>query len=386
VPTAKALSDPNPFRQSLLKLLEGRPVREDRLLQQLEKRKQAGYPLYSSIIDILAHLSFPEAEAERHWRRILAHRKILRQKLGREAGLRVALLDYFQNVDRELRSPMVIELSIYERTERSAVTDGLTGLFNHAYLKDALRREVQRARRHRLKLSLVLFDLDDFKRLNDTHGHVAGDRVLVKTASILRDSAREIDIVARYGGEEFAIILPETARTGGYVVAERVRQRLEARFRRGAQGKVTISGGVASFPSDADTAEDLVRRADQGLYRAKAAGKNRIVLARGERRRSPRIPASRAVVLGRAGRHAPAWAKNVSSGGLLLSLKRPVRVGTAVSIVLRTEGASSVGLRGEVVHVDRVRGGRAYDVGVRFLKSSTRDPAQLILRRGRSGA
>ena len=286
--TNKPSADPARFRQSLLRLLAATPKDEDRLLAMFEKRKTAGEPLYSSLLFILAHLSFAESEAERHFGRILGHRETLRRELGRDPGLRVAILDYFQNVDRELENPLVIELKLYERTARSAVTDGLTGLFNHAYFKDALRREVHRAHRHGLKFCLALFDLDDFKRLNDTKGHLAGDRVLVKAAALLKQRAREIDVAARYGGEEFALILPETPRRGGLVAAERVRELVETQFRRGRGPKVTLSAGVAAWPDDALTADDLVRKADQGLYRAKALGKNRVARARIESPRKSR--------------------------------------------------------------------------------------------------
>ena len=286
--TNQPSADPARFRQSLLRLLAATPKDEDRLLAVFERRKASGEPLYSSLLFILAHLSFPETEAERHFKRILGHRETLRGVLGRDPGLRVAILDYFQNVDKELENPLVIELKLYERTARSAVTDGLTGLFNHAYFKDALRREVHRAHRHGLKLCLALFDLDDFKQLNDTKGHLAGDRVLVKAAALLKESAREIDVAARYGGEEFALILPETPRGGGLVVAERVRERVESHFRRSRGPKVTLSAGVALWPDDALTADDLVRRADQGLYRAKALGKNQVARARTGRPRTGR--------------------------------------------------------------------------------------------------
>jgi diguanylate cyclase (GGDEF)-like protein len=294
--TAKTPADPARFRQSLLRLLLATPKDEDKLLAQFERRRSVGEPLYSSLLFILAHLSFPESEAEKHFRRILAHRETLRGRLGRDPGLRVAILDYFQNVDKELENPLVIELKLYERTARSAVTDGLTGLFNHVYFKDALRLEVHRAHRHGLKFCLALFDLDDFKRLNDTKGHLAGDRVLVKASALLRESAREIDVAARYGGEEFALILPETPRRGGMVAAERVRARVESHFRRSRGPKVTLSAGVATWPDDAVTADDLVRRADQALYRAKAQGKNQVARARSQTPRTRRRlkPAARA--------------------------------------------------------------------------------------------
>jgi diguanylate cyclase (GGDEF)-like protein len=381
----KSPSDTVAFRQSLLRLLEAGPADEDRLLEEFEKQRKPSQPLYSSLLYILTHLNFSERTAVRHWERIRAHRERLTRDLGRDAGLRVAILDYFVNVNRELKNPKVIEISIYQRTERDALTDGLTGLYNHGYLMQALRREVLRAKRHDLKLSVAMFDLDDFKKVNDSHGHVEGDRVLVKSAALIRDCLREIDIAARYGGEEFAIVLPETPRVGAHLVAERIRQRIEEQFRsrRRDAPRVSVSGGVATFPEDATTAEDLLRRSDEGLYRSKAEGKNRITMVGRERRRHGRVSWGYSVTLkAHDGERSRARAKNVSAGGLLVSLRRPVPIGSHVSLVVRPEGGSPMGLRGEVVRVDAAADGRVprFDVGVRLFA----DPAQaqaLVLRR-----
>ena len=365
-------TDLQSLRQNLLPMLEANPGEEERLL---DERHAKGEAIHSALLAVLAHLDFPEAEARRHWQRIRSHRQRLTEQLGRDPGLRVALLDYFANVERRLRNPKVIEVAAYERTERSAVTDGLTGLFNRAYLLQALRHEVLRSKRHELKISLLLLDLDDFKQVNDTLGHLEGDRVLARAAGLVRESVREIDVAARYGGEEFAVVLPETSRIGAYVVAERIRSQVEERFRRGRGPRVTLSGGIATWPDDAATPADVIVRADEGLYRAKAAGKNRIVLAQGERRRHLRVPADHRVTLGSSGRTTAARAKNVSAGGLLLSLKKPVPVGSAVSLVIRAPGGPSVGLRGEVVRVDQAlpaddaRGveSSGFNVGLRLL-------------------
>jgi diguanylate cyclase (GGDEF)-like protein len=271
--------DPAHLRQSLQRFLEAHPPQERRFLARFEKLDAAGQPVYSQLLHVLTHLSFAEGEARKHWARVVAHRARLSQALGRDPGLRVAILDYFVNVNQALENPKVIELAIYERTERSAASDGLTGLFNHAYFTEALGRELQRARRHAFSLALVLFDLDDFKHVNDTRGHLAGDRVLARTAAVLKQTVREMDVAARYGGEEFALILPDTERNGCYVVAERIRRLVERRFRRSRKTPgVTLSGGVASFPQDARSAEELIQRADERLYRSKATGKNRITL------------------------------------------------------------------------------------------------------------
>jgi len=366
------VNDPNSeggFKQSLLDLLEANPPHEEKLLAEFERRQTDG-PLYSSILYILTHLSFPEAEARRHWKRIRSHRDRLKQTLGRDVGTRVALLDYFVNLNRELKNPKIIEISIYERTERSALTDGLTGLYNHAYFLQALRREMQRSKRHGLNASLAMFDLDDFKKLNDSRGHLEGDRVLIKASALIKEALREIDVAARYGGEEFAVILPETSASGAFVVAERIRLKIAQHFRRKRGGpKVTVSGGVATYPEDADTMDDLIRRADQGLYRSKAAGKNRMTLAQGERRRHLRVPTSHPLTLSaRAGPKAIARAKNVSEGGLLVSIHDSVPVGSKLSLMIRPATGPALALRGEVVRVDRTAGRDArYELGVRLV-------------------
>ena len=364
----KSLTDEVSVRQSLLKLLESDPPHEERLLAALERHQRAGTPVYACLLSILTHLSFSEAEAYRHWRRIQAHRDRLKGALRRDVGLRVALLDYFVNVNQELHNPKVIEIAIYERTERSAVTDGLTGLFNHAYFIMALKREVLRARRHDLKLSLAMFDLDDFKKINDTRGHLEGDHTLMKTAAVVKESLREIDTAARYGGEEFAILLPETSRAGAHVVADRIRRHMEERFRRRGSPRVTLSGGVATYPEDATNAEDLLRRADEGLYRSKADGKNRITMVGAERRRHLRVPVSHPLLLRARSTRRAARAENVSAGGVLVSLREPVPVGSNVTLVIRPVGAAPMALRGVVVRVEKAGQdrGRRYEIGVRL--------------------
>jgi diguanylate cyclase (GGDEF)-like protein len=362
------------FRQSLLQLLEAGPAREDRLLADFDRGATDGQPVYSSILAILTHLNFTEARAQRHWRRIRTHRQALRAMLGRDVGLRVAMVDYFVNVNQELKNPKVIEIAAFERTARSAVTDTLTGLYNHGFFVQALKREVQRARRHDLLLSLVMVDLDDFKTINDTRGHLEGDKVLIKAAGLISESLREIDIAARYGGEEFAVILPETSRTGAVVVADRIRRRIAADFARRRSGPtVTLSGGVAGYPEDAGTAEEMIRRADEALYRAKADGKNRVTLVGRERRRHRRVHVRQPLTVAPSGARARrAVLCNVSEDGLLLSLRQPLPLGSHVTLTMHPPGAPSLGLQGEVVRVSPATTspeGR-FDVGVRLMSES----------------
>ncbi len=167
-----------------------------------------------------------------------------------------------------------------KRLEELATTDSLTRLLNRRALLDRLSSEVDRARRFKSQLSLLMFDLDNFKQINDQHGHLVGDAVLRQFGGILASHARTIDIVARYGGEEFVVILPETALDGAVIFAERLRETAAGnRFDIGQPRSfhLTCSVGVATFPSPrVASTEDLFARADEALYRAKAGGRNQV--------------------------------------------------------------------------------------------------------------
>jgi diguanylate cyclase (GGDEF)-like protein len=175
-------------------------------------------------------------------------------------------------------------VDLHETVQRQAVTDELTGLFNHRRFQEVMTAEVERVRRFNQELGLIMFDIDNFKRVNDTYGHLQGDVVLKEVARVLRESSREIDEPARYGGEEMAVALPQTGLEGAYEFAERVRQRIEGLQLPLLEGegtlRVTASFGVASLPHSAKTDKDaLVAAADAALYRAKRSGKNRTVKA-----------------------------------------------------------------------------------------------------------
>ncbi len=171
-------------------------------------------------------------------------------------------------------------VSLHETVQRQAVTDELTGLFNHRHLQEVLTAEVERTRRFEQQLGLIMLDIDDFKRVNDSYGHLQGDLVLREVARVLRETAREIDIPARYGGEEMAVVLPQTDMQGAFRFAERVRRRIERLdlplLDRSGTLHITASLGVAAIPgSAAPTKDALVGAADAALYRAKREGKNR---------------------------------------------------------------------------------------------------------------
>jgi diguanylate cyclase (GGDEF)-like protein len=169
-----------------------------------------------------------------------------------------------------------------QRAEALSVTDDLTQLYNSRYLSQVLRRETKRASRSNRPLSLLVIDLDGFKSINDSHGHLYGSRALVEAASVIRASARETDIVARFGGDEFALVLPDTGSDGAMFVGERIREKIAAwSFLRsdGLNISLTVSVGVATLPDVASTAEQLIQAADEAMYEVKDRGKNGIHVA-----------------------------------------------------------------------------------------------------------
>jgi diguanylate cyclase (GGDEF)-like protein len=169
-----------------------------------------------------------------------------------------------------------------KRTEELSVTDDLTQLYNSRYLNQVLRRETKRASRSGRPLSLLFIDLDGFKAVNDTHGHLCGSRTLVEAAAVIKGSARETDVVSRFGGDEFALILPDTGGEGAFAVGERIRERVaefEFLARDGLKIRLTASVGVATLPDVAASAEELVQAADSAMYQVKEHGKNGIQAA-----------------------------------------------------------------------------------------------------------
>jgi len=169
-----------------------------------------------------------------------------------------------------------------KRVEALSVTDDLTHLYNSRYLNQVMRRETKRASRSGRPLSLLFIDLDGFKAVNDTHGHLFGSRALVEAAAVIRQSARETDVVSRFGGDEFALVLPDTGGEGAYAVGERIRERIAAhRFLvgDGLDIHLTVSIGVATLPDVAASAEELMHAADKAMYMVKDSGKNGIQAA-----------------------------------------------------------------------------------------------------------
>ena len=192
--------------------------------------------------------------------------------------------DDFLTILAPLAANALTNAQLYEL----AILDGLTRVYVVRYFKQRCREELKRSRRYNKPLTLIMWDIDHFKSVNDTYGHLVGDRVLHDVAAILKRSVRlDVDIVARYGGEEFVVLLPETEMNGAAILAERIRTSVEE-HRFGQDGlHVTVSGGLCDFPFHAHDYAELIGNADEALFRAKRLGRNRICVAeRGLRRGS----------------------------------------------------------------------------------------------------
>ncbi len=202
--------------------------------------------------------------------------KIVAFYLVYKAITEIGLEKPHQLLFRNLKQNETALRNALEEVERLAMTDSLTGLYNHRHLFELADREIQRARRYQLLLSVLMLDIDDFKRVNDTYGHAIGDQVLQGVAECCRKELRRVDVIGRYGGDEFAAVLPETGLPAACRVAERLRKSIAERVLDTKAGRVTVtvSLGVAVLDSEQLTPESLLDRADQALYVAKQNGRN----------------------------------------------------------------------------------------------------------------
>ncbi|MCP3978952.1 MAG: diguanylate cyclase [bacterium] len=346
-------------RQRLIQLLSQDRLESRRLMARLrELRALEGISSFSAALHILAHIEATEDEAETLMRDLLEHRRLVQERLGRDPGLRVAAIDFLSNIRHLLENPTIVEQTQLERTQRSAITDPLTDLYNRRFFQSSLEIELQRSQRYTLRMAVLMFDLDNFKAVNDLYGHPFGDLVLKRTGRVLRRAVREADLACRFGGEEFSVVLPETDRLGAFAVGERVRRQLAENFAttpiEGRIVAMTISGGVAAYPDDAQDPQRLVALADSALYHSKAAGRNRVTPYHAEQRRSVRYPvlrSSSAELAVSGERPVRARPLNLSRGGALLSVARDV---DAAEIVELTIGASRdrCTVRGRVVRIN----------------------------------
>jgi GGDEF domain-containing protein len=208
----------------------------DRVLNFQEKKilkkllEESGDDLYVKLLFFITHQVFPVEDSKKLWDEILAHKKEISKILHRNVEISVATLDYLTNIRREIENPKLIGEAFIGKIAEMSSIDPLTKLYNRSYFFLKVKDELKRYKRYNTTFSILLLDIDDFKKINDTFGHQTGDKILLEFASILEKTKRELDVCARYGGEEFIVLLPHTDLDEALIIAERIRENIEREF------------------------------------------------------------------------------------------------------------------------------------------------------------
>lgn len=382
--TVQSVESIKPLRESIIGFMNNYGPDEEKFLQELELMTQSeGDVIFPVLLNVFTQLDFDQVEAKGIWQGILKHRKEMSDSFKRQVNLLTAICDYFLTIKKSFNYPKVVELKVFEEANHFSKCDSLTGLYNRGYFEDSLSGEISRARRYDTEFSILFLDLDDFKKVNDTMGHLAGDYVLKKVANLIINEKREEDVVARYGGEELVVILPETNKVNTIIKAERIRKKIQdmSLIFDGKKIQVSVSGGIATFPQDATEANKLIQCADQALYRAKAEGKNQICLYSIDKRQYVRVDFAGEVKVQPLGK----WVgqnqvfgrgKDLSLSGILFQSENPMELGTKIQLQVPIPTKDNpIILVGTVVHVEIFE--NCYDIGVSFVQLQGVDRREL---------
>ncbi len=363
------------IRESVLKCIFNYADDDNKLVEALNEIVIATGPeSYSVIFHVLTHLNIEQREAQKCWQEIVAHRTEMNKALNREVNLRTAICDYFCTINRSFKNPVVVEISIFERKLNAYKYDSLTGLYTRDFFNGMLSRELARTKRYSTELSLIFFDLDDFKKINDTYGHLTGDDALKEVSIIIMDEIRSEDTAARFGGEEMVVLLPETGKIKALIVAERIRERVEQLAIKQKEDivKMTVSGGISSSPIDGMDASTLIENADKAMYMAKGIGKNNIVLFSTEQRQYLRVDFKAEINVRtidfNGTLNMTARPKNICTGGILFESPNYMEIGTKVQLQIPvSDQEKPLTMIGTVVRVEAL-GEERWDIGISFLE------------------
>lgn len=239
-------------------------------------KESRGKLFYSDLLYAVSHHYFAPELAERLWGKVRSHKEQVSSLLGRNIGIAVATLDYFHNIRGAFHNPTLMAESEVASLTNLSMRDGLTGLYNHSTFYELLNLELRNFRRYGVGLCLLLLDIDDFKQVNDESGHQVGDELLVRLAEILVRESRQTDICCRLGGDEFAILL---RLTNDIEEARSMAERIARVAREASSGRaMSLSIGLVRCHHSIATAAELVRHADDALYRGKSAAKGCVVV------------------------------------------------------------------------------------------------------------
>lgn len=284
VPINRIIDGQNIIDEEIIGMASGDIINRIEIMEKYNTVKdQYNGNFYSDLIFILTNIRLDETAARTDWQNILKHKHFMSEKLGRNVGIRVATLDFYTNITRQITTPKIIDMKEYTQTVKESITDPLTFCYNRRYFDYILRQYFTIARENGHPLTLLMVDVDYFKIYNDKNGHIAGDFALIEVSRIFNVLTRKIDIASRYGGDEFSLILTDTTAAEAAMVAEKIRRAVEDyRFpnEQNLPGKrLTVSIGGAEIDSTLKNHLDLIQRADKALYTAKEGGKNRVVVA-----------------------------------------------------------------------------------------------------------
>lgn len=343
---------------------------DDELIEKFNLlTKEHGSAIFQAIFHIYAGLELSPKVAEEYWREVLLLRRDMKNALKRDIDLIPAIYDFLAASENSLLNPRLIEEKSYAKVILETTHDGLTSLFNRQYFKEVLTQSIATAKRYDNDISMLFIDIDDFKQINDTHGHSTGDEVIQLVAQAIQGSKRDSDVAARFGGEEFVLMMPHTEGIKGYVCAERIRKRVE-QIETGTPDnpiRVTVSIGLASFPQNCKSAAELIKRADSALYLAKGAGKNTISMYKEEKRRYVRVKYEEKIKITNLGfDESPifsATSKDICIGGILFENSEPLPIGSRIKVSVPIKDDSPLLLIGTVVRVEAYEEDK-YDIGM----------------------
>ncbi len=329
-----------------------------------------GEQAYHEALNYLFAKNFSLAQASRYWREATA---TINTPNGQNQSFRAVLLDYLRQKTDELNNPRIIESQALEEIRLSAVTDGLTGLYNQSYFKQQLQQATELASREAGQtFSLIIFDLDHFKQFNDRCGHLQGDQALRQIGKILRRHTGELDLPARYGGEEFSLLLPDCNLEEAIPLAEAIRQAIDKELFTGEERldshNLTISGGIACYPQHGLTPGELIESADRRLYEAKKT-RNAILPRLDDARGANRHQFRNIVEIKFEGqdRFSSALSSDISHTGLSLKSDIAPQIGAKVSLRLRYPfWPQNLETSGTLRHVGGTSNAGAFRLGIQF--------------------
>jgi len=311
--------------EQMLEKLSAEPI--PAALDKKEEYVHERSVIYRMILSSIIAVPFSDEEALALWKKIEIHKELLDYQMQRNAGYRVAIIDYLSNIEKKLDNPIIVESREYGKLISESKIDFKTGIYNSRSLYRIIDKEINRSKRFGFVFSLLLFDLDNFKQFNDYYGHLEGDALLSRLAKTLKMNLRAIDTPARFGGDEFGILFPQTDKNKALIIADRIRKLINDVVAEGykADFTVTLSGGLVMYPSNGIKTIDLLSEADKMLYEAKTDGKNRI-LAFHEKRDFPRFPCMLPIkfTIDKNKKYFDGRVLNISKMGMLIEAMEPV--------------------------------------------------------------